>query len=245
MKECQDAFGRGMYDYFKSKSGLEIVERDDGYIAFSGGPAAYFHEYKRWPAYQRQAMRYARGRVLDIGCGAGRHSLHLQKKGLDVLGIDTSPLAIKVSRLRGLRKAKTMSISQVNSKLGTFDTFLMLGNNFGLFGSFAGARRLLKRFHAMSTDGARIIAESLDPYKTSDPYHLAYEKRNRRRGRMSGQLRIRVRYKSIATPWFAYLLASPGEVEKILKGTGWRLARILQGKDARYVAVIVKKKDES
>ena len=104
---------------------------------------------------------------------------------------------------------------------------------------------MLKRFHAMSTDGARIIAESLDPYKTSDPYHLAYEKRNRRRGRMSGQLRIRVRYKSIATPWFAYLLASPGEVEKILKGTGWRLARVLHGKDARYIAVIVKKKDES
>ncbi|NQT82293.1 class I SAM-dependent methyltransferase, partial [bacterium] len=79
-------------------------------------------------------MRLARGKVLDIGCGAGRNSLYLQQKGLDVLGIDLSPLAIMVCQLRGFKKARVMSITEVDSRLGTFDTIVMYGNNFGLFG---------------------------------------------------------------------------------------------------------------
>jgi 2-polyprenyl-3-methyl-5-hydroxy-6-metoxy-1,4-benzoquinol methylase len=90
------------------------VERDDGYFSGSRGAQLYFSEYKDWPPYEKEAMKHAKGRVLDIGCGAGRHALYLQKKGFDVLGIDNSSLAIKTCKLRGLRKAKIMSIAQIN-----------------------------------------------------------------------------------------------------------------------------------
>jgi len=78
-------------------------------------------------------MRYAKGRILDIGCGGGRISLYFQRKGSDVLGIDVSPLAIKVCKLRGLRKARVMSITGVSPRLGKFDTILVIGNDFGLY----------------------------------------------------------------------------------------------------------------
>ena len=83
MRDHQDAFGHELYDYLKSggegRRMAEIVERDDGYIDVSGGPQMYFSEYRHWPPHQRRAMRYARGRVLDIGSGAGRHALYLQE----------------------------------------------------------------------------------------------------------------------------------------------------------------------
>ena len=240
MKDHQDAFGREIYDHLKSKGGFEIVERDDSYITTSYGPPAYFARFKDWPLHQRKAMRHARGKVLDIGCGAGRVSLHLQRKGLDVVGIDNSPLAVKVCKLRGLKKAYMLPIAQVRPGLGKFDTFIMMGNNFGLFENFTKARRLLRRFRTMSSDGARIIAESLDPHQTTEPAHMAYQRRNRRRGRMPGQIRIRVRYKQYATPWFDYLLVSEEEMKKILKGTGWRLARVFPGKGGRYAVLIEK-----
>jgi SAM-dependent methyltransferase len=240
MKAFQDGFGREIYDYFRNAGGFEIVERDDGYIALSGGPRAYFSEYKDWPAHQRQAMKYARGRVLDIGCGAGRHSLHLQRKGLDVTGIDLSPLAVKVCKQRGLKQAYVLPIARIHPRLGEFDTILMMGNNFGLFESFDRARRLLRRFHKMSAPNARIIAESRDPYETKDPHHLAYHALNRRRGRMPGQLRIRVRYKKYASPWFDYLLASKEEMKKILSGIGWKVKRFIGSADASYIAIIEK-----
>ena len=241
LREHEDAFGQSMFDFYSGKGGYEVVERDDGLVAIAGGPRTYLAEYKDWSVHQKKALRFARGKVLDIGCGAGRHALYLQEKGLDVLGVDASPLAIKICKLRGLRKTKLLSITQLTRSLGTFDTMLMLGNNFGLFGSFGRARWLLKRFYRMTPDEARIIAETRDPYGTDDPCHLAYHKLNRKRGRMSGQLRIRIRYKTYATPWFDYLLVSKDEMRAILDGTGWQVTRFMDTADPAYVAAIIGK----
>lgn len=240
MKDHQEAHGHAMFDHLNGKGAFEIVERDDGFITPTNAPKVYFSKFRDWPPHEKKAMRYVRGRVLDIGCGAGRHCLYLQDKGFDVLGIDLSPLAIKVCKLRGLKKVKSVSITQISSKLGKFDTLLMLGNNFGLFGSFNRAKWLLKRFHKITSEKARIIAESMDPYKTDEPAHLEYHKFNRKRGRMSGQLRLRVRYKKYATPWFDYLLVSKDEMQNVLDGTGWQVKSFLDSDDPMYVAIIEK-----
>ncbi|MFQ6009369.1 MAG: class I SAM-dependent methyltransferase [Candidatus Zixiibacteriota bacterium] len=243
LKDYQDAYGHQVYDYLNGKGSYEIVERDDGFIDVSGGAKNYLAEYKDWPLHQRQAIRYARRRVLDIGSGPGRVLLYLQHKGFDVMGIDISPLAVEVCKRRGIQNVKTLSITQVSSKLGIFDTIVMYGNNFGLFGSRNRARRLLKRFHKITSEKARIIAETLDPYRTSVPEHLQYHKFNRKRGRMCGQVRIRVRYKKYVTPWFDYLFVSEKEMTDILKGTGWQITRIFSSrKSPAYVAVIEKTK---
>lgn len=227
-----------MYDFFKGQEVFEIVQRDDGFTQ-AIPVSTYFREYRQWPRTEREAMRYVRGRVLDVGCGAGRHSLYLQKKRLDVLGIDVSPLAVRVSKLRGLKKAKVASFENVSSRLGVFDTVLMMGNNFGLFQSFEKARSLLRKLHKMTGEGARIVAEVRDPYDTRDPDHLAYHRRNKRRGRMGGQIRMRVLYRKFATPWFDYLFVSREEMKQILQGTGWKAKRFL-GRGPGYFAVIEK-----
>lgn len=66
------------------------------------------------------------------------------KKGFDILGIDASPLAVKVCRLRGKKKAQIMSLEDMNFKPNSFDSILLMGNNFSLFGGFKKAQRLLK-----------------------------------------------------------------------------------------------------
>jgi len=231
----QDAFGHEMYDYLKNITGWEVVERDDGYIDVSGGPKAYFSEYKHWPLYER-------GRVLDIGSGAGRHLLYLQGKGLEVMGIDNSPLAIEVCRLRGIKNAEVVSINQISSKLGIFDTVLMMGNNFGLFGSFEGARRLLKKISRITSENGRIIAVTNDVYNTDNPAHLSYHELNRKRGRMAGQIRLKIRYKQYASPWFDYLMVSKEEMENILDGTDWKVNRFIDSEGSVYAAIIDKKR---
>lgn len=246
MKDHQDAFGHEIYDYFKggqrAGSVIEIVERDDGYIVAHGDAGIYFSDYKNWPLHYKKAMRYVRGRVLDIGCGAGRHVLYLQEKGHSVVGIDNSPLAIKVCKERGLKDARVVSISQIKKNLGIFDTVIIMGNNFGLFGSLEGARNILKKIEKITSEKARIIAESNDVYKTNDPNHLTYHEFNRKRGRMGGQIRLRVRRGKYVTPWFDYLMVSKEEMENILIGTGWKVEKYITTPLSVYIAVIAKEK---
>jgi len=240
MKLYKDAFGHEVWDFYKGIKTSEIIERDDGYVDLSVDTAYYFSEYKSWTSAVKKSLKYVRGRVLDIGCGVGRHSLYLQKNGFDVTGIDNSPLAIKVCKNRGLKKAKIMSISDIGKfKIGSFDTIIMMGNNFGLMGNFRKAKLLLREMHAITSKGAMIIAEFLDPYNTDDPYHKSYHKLNKKRGRMGGQVRMRVLYKRYKSEWFDYLLVSEKEMRMILHGTGWAIRKIIKN-DKPYVALIEK-----
>jgi SAM-dependent methyltransferase len=243
LKPEEDAFGQVLSASFKGEEVYEIVERDDGYID-AMSVKGYFSEYKDWPVFEQQAVDLAKGKVLDIGCGAGRHSLHLQKKGLDVLGIDISPLAVEVCKQRGLKKARLIPIDDLHKlRADSFGTVLMMGNNFGLFASLQKAKKLLKKLNRITTKGAFIIAFTRDPYKTQNLAHLEYHKQNKKRGRMGGQVRIRVRHGKHATRWFDYLMVSKEEMKQILDGTGWKIKEIREPSDkssSNYVAVIEK-----
>lgn len=241
LKDWQDAFGHEIHDYFRGEDGYEIVERDDGFFSVSTGPKLYFLEHEDWPDSEKEAMKYVRGRVLDMGCGAGRHSLYLQAQGFDVVGIDNSPLAIEVCRARGLQSTGLSSVTQITRQLGVFDTILMLGNNFALVGNAKRARWLLRRFHKMTSGAGRIIAQTRDPYKTELPEHLEYHARNRDKGRMSGEAKIRVRYKRYVTPWIDFLMVSKEEMKAILEGTDWEVSDFIDGQQGIYTAIIEKK----
>ena len=236
-----DAYGEMLLAALEGTELHEIVERDDGYIAASRfGTEAYLSPYSKWPSRQRRAFRFVRGRVLDIGAGGGRVALHLQEKGHKVVSIDSSPGAVKACKRRGVKNARVLRVEDLDQSLGVFDTVVMYGNNLGLLGSRAKGRRLLRLLHRITSPQARIIGESTDVYGTDDPGHLAYHARNRERGRMSGQVRIRVRYRDLATPWFDYLLIAPGELTELAAGTGWRIARTFDDRDFIYVAVMEK-----
>ncbi len=73
MKLEEDAFGQLIWTHYQGKEVFEIWERDDGYISVDL-PKTYFSEYENWAIHQKQAMEFVKGRVLDIGCGAGRHA---------------------------------------------------------------------------------------------------------------------------------------------------------------------------
>src|SRR5262245_28289730 len=174
MEIIQDAFGQHLLAQFKNRAATaEFIERDDGYLDLGSQPGLYFLEYDQWSPLEQQTVDRARGRILDVGCGGGRHSLYLQGKGFDVTGIDNSAGAIEVCRLRGVKNALVRPMAAIDKFMAnSFDTVLMLGNNFGLFGDVANAKMILKTLARITSPEGQIIAGSRNPYKTDIPEHL-------------------------------------------------------------------------
>jgi SAM-dependent methyltransferase len=232
-----DAFGLALLSRFEGYPAMEIIERDDNRI--SASPLdEYFAEFGEWHPVEQEAMDIVVGDVLDIGCGAGRHALHLQGLGVRVTGIDSSPAAIEVAVRRGVQDVRLASIDDVPVDSGPFGTVLLLGNNFGLLGGWSQGRTILTRLRDAVTPQARLITQVVNPYVTTDPGELRYQEQNRREGRMAGQNRLRVRHGRAMTPWFEYLHASPDEVVAIVADTGWRVGDTLQMNERRSIVVL-------
>ncbi|MFI7547668.1 class I SAM-dependent methyltransferase [Actinoplanes sp. NPDC049599] len=247
-----DVFGEMIRDAYAVRTGIgprplaggrvprpviEIIERDDGLI--NGAPADhYLAEPAEWQPHDHRALRLVRGAVLDIGAGAGRTALELQKRGMAVTGLDTSAGAIEVARQRGLRDTVLNTVDAYARSAARYDTFLLLGNNLGLIEGPARAPAFLGALAELARPGARIIAQGTDPYGTTDPVHVAYHQRNRDRGRLGGQLRLRLRYRLLATEWFDYLNCSVAELEALLAGTRWRLKSVDAEDRPYYLAVM-------
>jgi SAM-dependent methyltransferase len=233
-----DAFGQRLLSALDSpQSPLnEIIERDDG--AIDSARLNYFADPSGWHPLEVWGFEQLRGRVLDVGTGGGRVVLALQERGTEAVGLDVSPGALEVCRRRGVRLVHEGTVDTMTE--GGFDSVVMFGNNLGLLGSRERAPQMLAQLARLTTPGARIVASGLNPYTTDDPLHLAYHERNRARGRMGGHLRLRVRYRNLATPWFDYLLVSIPELEALLETTGWHLADVrIDG--ANHVVVLQKR----
>ncbi len=240
-----DAHGQVILKYFENQYSFDVVERDDGYINVDEGATLYFSEYKNWKNHEKEGIKFAKGICLDIGTGAGRVPLYLQQKGLYCIAIDTSPLAIKVCKLRGVAHAKKMDIKDIYKfKKNYFDSIIMFGNNFGLLKSEQNSKKFLKYMYDITKKNCTIIAETRDPYITNNPVHFKYHKNNIQKNRMPGQLRIRVRFMQYATPWFDYLYVSKKEMKEILNGTGWKVYKFINSqefaKNGLYTAIIKK-----
>ena len=232
-----DVIGLFLKDQLESKDPIyHVIERDDGYIDVSGTDF-YFKSAEYWSTQEREVLEYAMSPILDIGCGAGRHSLYLQNKGLDVTAFDISEGALDVVQKRGITKIIKGSVHNLPTFDKPFSTFLLFFNMFGLGGSPTGSMMMLKALHQHSTPDAKIILSYGSPIPTENPSHLAYHKRNQDAGLPIGQVKIRMRYLHHKSDWFSLYLPTPEEFRNITQNAGWKITVDLIDTPFHYVVL--------
>jgi SAM-dependent methyltransferase len=232
----EDAYGAILLAALEGRDASEVMERDDGTV-WCGDGSDYLDPPRRWPPTERRMLRFARGRVLDVGCAAGRVSLLLQERGREVVAIDESPLAVEVARRRGVRDARALSLADVDASLGLFDTVLIVRNNMGLGGP-DGAAGLLGRLADITTPRGRLITDSVDPDRIDD---AAIREGTAAGGAGVFGQRLRVRHAAFASPWFHYVMTSPDAFAALVEDSPWRIARIVDDGAPRYGVVLEKR----
>ncbi|MFW9806057.1 MAG: class I SAM-dependent methyltransferase [Candidatus Thorarchaeota archaeon] len=235
-----DPWNEIMMDAVDGISGTYYIEREDGKVE-TLEVSDYTKPYSEWPEIEKIAIKQARGKVLDVGCGAGRVAIYLQILGHDVVGIDLAHGAIEASRRMGLKRGYVMSAAELEFKDEIFDTIVFFGNNFGIAGNEKQVISMLKHIHKFTAPDAIILAESLNPLNTDAPEHLKYHEMNRKRNRPPGLIRLRVKYKDQVGDWSDLWLTTPDEMEMLAEKGGWRLKEILQIEgQSQYVGILTK-----
>ncbi len=202
----QDALGRALVDHHEGRAGdLLLLESDDGSVRPADlQPADFFAPQQAWPSWEQHVVGRAEGAILDLGAGAGRHSLCLQDLGHEVSAVDSSPGAVAVCRSRGIRDVRLADLRRLAGE-ERWDTLLLMCGNLGLAGDRGSTRRLLTRLAAVTTPGGMLIGDSVDP-GSDDPH-----------------VRLRLHYGALATPWWYQINIPPSEIEAFVEGAGWRL----------------------
>jgi SAM-dependent methyltransferase len=145
------------------------------HLRLDGGPA-FPLDVDRWlgpvTAADEAVLDRAAGPVLDVGCGPGRHVAALAARGVPALGIDASPDAVRLARVRHGAAALEGSIFGHVPGAGIWNCALLLDGNLGIEGDPV---RLLRRVRELLAAGGTVLAETGRPGRRTRVVHLRLE----------------------------------------------------------------------
>lgn len=157
----KDLFGKAILDYQTGNSPEDLITETSISEADEMSIAYLFRDYKTMPKIEQKALTLAHGKVLDVGCGAGSHSLYLQnERSLDITSIDISPSAIEACKRRGVKNAVVMDVMQMENQ--KFDTILLLMNGTGIFGKLNRISGFFQKLKSLLNDGGQVLIDSSD-----------------------------------------------------------------------------------
>ncbi|WP_281637238.1 class I SAM-dependent methyltransferase [Flavobacterium marginilacus] len=157
----KDLFGKAMLDYQTNNEPEDLITETSISEADEMSVAYLFRSYAEMPKIEQKALQLAKGRILDVGCGAGSHSLSLQnERQLDVTSIDISENAIKTCKLRGLKNAKAQDLMTFEND--KFDTIIVLMNGPGICGKLKNLSKFLLKLKSLLNKGGQILMDSSD-----------------------------------------------------------------------------------
>lgn len=160
-KQDKDVFGTAIKAWHYKKDPTNIIVHSPDFDDDTIEVSYLFRDFKAMPVIERTALENCKGRVLDIGCGAGSHALYLQnKKDLLVTGIDISEGAIEVAWERGLQDARKLNFFDLENE--KFDTLLLLMNGTGIIGKLKHLDEFFEHSRKLLAAGGKILIDSSD-----------------------------------------------------------------------------------
>lgn len=234
----KDLMGQAIHDYYHNEN-PEDLQTETSISELDELPVEYlFRDFKEMNAIEQQALELAKGKVLDIGAGAGSHALYLQnEKRLDIVALDISPKSVEVCQLRGIQKAVCENMLHFSGE--TFDTILLLMNGTGIFQSLSTIDTYLKKLYSLLNEEGQILIDSTDILYMFD--------RDEEDGGVLipasgyyGELDYVVHYKGESEDPIKWLYLDFNTLKNAAEYNGFKIKKVMQEDDS-YLAKLTKK----
>lgn len=227
-----DLFGQAILDFYTQNNPqpllteTSISEEDEMDVAY------LFRTFKNMPKIEQKALQLAKGKILDIGAGAGCHALYLQQKGMEVTALDQSSYAIEACHLQNIQHCVQSSL--LDYKLETqFDTLLLLMNGTGIFGKLNQTATYLQKLKSLLSPGGQILIDS------SDLIYMFDEDEDGGRwipdNGYYGELEFTLHYKG-QKEQFPWLYLDYNTLQNAALANGFQCELVAEGKNYDYLA---------
>ena len=235
----KDLFGKAILDYQTGNNPEDLITETSISEADEMSVAYLFRGFEEMPKLEQKALDLSFGKILDVGCGAGSHSLYLQNKGLDVTSIDVSANAIEACKLRGLKKAFTQDVMTLQHQ--KFDTVLLLMNGAGMCGRLKNISKFLLQLKNLLTEEGQILVDSSDIIYMFDededggkwiPGDSDYY----------GEVEFIVSYKGATEKPFEWMYIDYNTLQNAALTNGFTCELVLEGEHFDYLARLTKLK---
>lgn len=230
----KDLFGKAILDYQTNNAPEDLItattisEEDEMSVAY------LFRSYDEMPQMEQKALQLAKGKILDVGCGAGSHSLSLQnERNLDVTSIDISANAIQACTLRGLKKAKVQDVMTLENE--KYDTILLLMNGAGMCGKLKNIPNFLLKLKSLLNPGGQILLDSSDIIYMFDDDEDG-GKWIPSQNEYYGEIVFNISYKGEKEKPFDWMFIDYNTLQNAALDNGFQCELILEGEHFDYLA---------
>lgn len=218
--------GRALLDHLEGDGEAAVTVHGEAGDADIIPAALFFREPAEFSALDAAALELCRGRILDVGAGAGCHALALQGRGLAVTAIDILPQAVEVMRRRGVADARCTDLERLRAR--PFDTLLLMMNGIGMAARVEAIPRFLGGLRRWARPGGQLLLDSFDPRTEAEaaaavsPY--------------PGELAFQLEYRGERGPWYRWLFVDFETLARQAAGAGWTAEAIWREADGHYLA---------
>ncbi len=235
LHQTVDPIGQAILDFAAKKKPFDIIVSsdlcDDDIIPIE----VLFRSEDQMPELELVALDLCKGLILDIGAGAGVHSIALQERGLKIKAIDISPGAVAYMRKNNI-DAQQIDVYHLEQS-ASFDTVLSLMNGLGLAKDLENLNFFLEKIYNLLKPGGRFIADSTDVkylYEENDgSYWMDLN------GSYYGDFKFVMKYNKIIGPEFQWLYVDYDTLHKHATACGFKCRRVFNI-DENYLAVLEK-----
>jgi len=234
----KDIFGKALLHYQNNISTGSMTENIITWTNISSEdilPLPHlFRDFKNMPKLEQEALRLCKGSILDVGCGAGSHSLYLQENGFQVKAIDISKGAIEVCKQRGVINTETRALLDETE---TFDTILLLMNGTGIFQELMQVSKYLSHLKSLLKPKGQILIDSSDiKYMYEDDDGGFWQDMN---ANYYGELDYFISYKGEKEIPMKWLYLDFNTLKLTCESVGLKCELVFEGEHFDYLARII------